>query len=201
MSRTGLLVVIALVPGWLAGCTPDEVVGPIPADPALPALSQAAGSPADIGGVWQLSRELQVTAPDWVAESIFGIEPEGPVTIFRCISSGSMTVTQAGNEFSGTASWVSNDCETHGGQVFSAGFPPIAIQGRISGRSVHLEWTEAGMIVCPHRATVQDLDGQAAGRLQGTGRCILPGHPHSPVPLDPPPAGTSNTLEWVAVRS
>lgn len=201
MSRIGSLIIVALVPGGLIGCTADEVAGPAAADPARSILSEASGSPADISGAWDLSRELQVTAPDWVAESVFGIEPEGPVTVFRCISSGSMTLVQVGSEFSGTASWTSNDCESLGGQVFSAGFPPITIDGRISGRSVQLDWTEAGMLVCPHHATMQDIDDQVAGRLQGTGRCILPGHPRSPVPLDPPPAGTSNTFEWVAVRS
>lgn len=200
MSWIRSLIVVAVVPACIAGCSSDEVVGPAAGDPAVLVFSQSAGAPADISGDWNLSRVHQVTAPDWVAEFIFGIEPEGPVTVFRCVSSGNMTLSQTDGAFTGTAAWASNECETKGGQVFSAGFPPITIDGRITGRSLRFEWTEAGMLVCPQHGVIADSDNGVAGRLRGTGRCIIPGHPLSPVPLEPPPAGTSKTLEWEAVR-
>jgi hypothetical protein len=42
--------------------------------------------------------------------------------------------------------------------------------------------------------------GGVATILKGTGRTVVPGHPHSPVPLDPPPAGTSTMIAWEAIR-
>jgi hypothetical protein len=200
MSRVPPLILAVMVLAWLAGCSPDEMAGPVPDGPAGLVLPQAAGMPIDISGAWDLSRTHQVTAPDWVAELIFGIEPEGPVTLFRCVSSGSMNLTQAGGGFAGTAAWTSNLCETKGGQVFSAGFPPITIEGEIRGGSVRFDWTEAGMLICPHEGVIMEVEGATAVHLSGTGRCVLPGHPLSPVPLDPPPAGTSKTLGWDAVR-
>jgi hypothetical protein len=200
MSRVGsLLVLLVFSPLWLGACSPDDATGPKPGDPAGLAFTQAAG-PVDISGEWSLSRVLQVTAPDWVAVLIFGIEPDGPVTVFRCESVGSMTLSQAGSEFTGTAAWASNACETRGGQVFSAGFPPITIDGQISGRSLRFDWIEPGGLVCPQHGRIGDLANGVAVALSGTGRCIVPGHPLSPVPLDPPPGGTSKTLVWEAVR-
>jgi hypothetical protein len=201
MSRLrSIPVFLAVAPLWLGGCSADDATGPVPGDPAGLAFTQATG-PVDISGEWSLSRILQVTAPDWVAELIFGIEPEGPVTVFWCESVGSMTLSQAGSEFTGAAAWASNECETRGGQVFSAGFPPITIDGQISGRSLPFDWIEPGGLVCPQHGRIGDLANGVAGHLSGTGRCIVPGHPLSPVPLDPPPGGTSKTLMWEAVRS
>jgi hypothetical protein len=201
MSRLrSIPVFLAVAPLWLGGCSADDATGPVPGDPAGLAFTHATG-PVDISGEWSLSRILQVTAPDWVAELIFGIEPEGPVTVFWCESVGSMTLSQAGSEFTGAAAWASNECETRGGQVFSAGFPPITIDGQISGRSLRFDWIEPGGLVCPQHGRIGDLANGVAGHLSGTGRCIVPGHPLSPVPLDPPPGGTSKTLMWEAVRS
>jgi hypothetical protein len=112
-----------------------------------------------------------------------------------------MTLTQSGSSFSGTATQAS-ECRTRGGQVFSPPvFPPIldVAEGTIEGRSVHMLFG-AGDINCPYHATISMEGGQAVS-LNGSGRCIEPGHPLSGIPLDPPDqAGASPTINWEAVR-
>ena len=63
-----------------------------------------------------------------------------------------------------------------------------------------IDLTGAGDINCPYHATISMEGGQAVS-LNGSGRCIEPGHPLSGIPLDPPDqAGASPTINWEAVR-
>ena len=88
-----------------------------------------------------------------------------------------------------------------GGQVFTGALPYVAIAaGQVIGRRVEFMWVEDGMLFCPHHGVVSDVDGGWANQLDGAGRCIVPGHPKSGAPLAPPPAGTSKTVSWTAVR-
>jgi hypothetical protein len=216
MSRIHPLVVLTLLPVWLAGCADDRPLedAPWPGGPTTLALNQSPGaraggvSAADIGGQWTVQRVAQLTAPEWVAVAIFGIEPEGPVTHFRCETVAGMSLTQNGREFTGTASWDAAEnpahhttCETRGGQVFARPSPAITIHGHLNGRSLAFDWVEdGGFLTCPHRGVIVQAQDGTATQLRATGRCIVPGHPQSPVPLDPPPGGTSKVLQWEASR-
>jgi hypothetical protein len=163
--------------------------------PAAPSL-QAALSAADLGGSWTYERELIITAPPWVAELIFGVQPEGSVTRLRCEDTGTLVLNPDGAAtFTGSATKQAGSCTTAGGQTSISGFPDIlVVDGIVRGQSVRFTWLEDGFLVCPYHAVVS---GDA---MNGTGRCVVPGHPQSPVPADPPPAGTSKTVSFRATR-
>lgn len=177
--------------GLVSACTGDT---------AGPAGAQHSMIPAaDLSGSWAFARELKITAPAWVAELVFGVEPEGNVTHIRCTDTGAMALQPDGAGFSGTAWRLEGTCETAGGQVFPQSQSLIQIAGgTVRGRSVHFDWVEDGFLRCPYHAV---LSGDGPERLAGTGRCIVPGHPQSPVPADPPPAGTSKTVRFSAWRT
>jgi hypothetical protein len=134
------------------------------------------------------------------AAPMFGVAPEGPRTILNCESGGVLTINQTGDTFTGSAT-QSSLCETKGGvQVVPPPFPPAldVIDGRINGR--HISFTfGAGPVPCPYTASVR-VTGGSATALVGTGRCIVPGHPQSPLPVPPPPLAPTKTIEWVATR-
>jgi hypothetical protein len=71
--------------------------------------------------------------------------------------------------------------------------------GGLTGHAVKFRFV-AGDLSCPYDGVITDVDQGMATALRATGRCIIPGHPQSPVPLDPPPAGTSKTIVWTATR-
>ncbi len=138
---------------------------------------------ADISGTWLWREDVIFSVAAPTTGVFFGIEPEGPITHFRCHETGTMTLTQSGSSFSGTASQAS-ECRTRGGQVFSPPVFPSSLdvaEGRIEGHSVHMLFG-AGDINCPYHATISMEAGQAVS-LNGSGRCIEPGHPHSGIPL------------------
>jgi hypothetical protein len=193
MRRTVLLVIgILALAGVSAGCDAD-VSRPAPADGVH--MRHADVAVIDVDGSWRFERELKLTVPPWAAELVFGIAPEGNVTHIRCESGGSMAIDQDGSTFTGMASY-SGACRTAGGQVFTTSRPAIVIAaGVVRGRSIEFVWVEDGFLNCPHHAVVSSDD------LSGTGRCVVPGHPQSPVPLDPPPGGTSKTVSFRAWRS
>lgn len=163
-------------------------------------------SPASVSGSWNWSAIEHLTVPPFVAQVLFLIEPEGPVTQLRCESSGTLMLVQSGTSFSGTGTQAAV-CETGGGHVFvsppSGTAPSVAISdGRITGNALRFVVNPGGGdLACPFQGRITEADGATAMALRATGRCIVPGHPQSPVPLDPPPAGTSKTLQWVATRS
>lgn len=186
----------------VAACSADGISG-TPARAVFPAAApdQSAAPAPVIDGTWSWSRVVQLTAPPWVAQLIFGIVPEGPVTHIRCESTGFMTLNQSSGSFSGSASTSTNDCETSGGQLFAGALPAVLIaDGKVNGRRVEFAWVEDGMLFCPYHGVASDVDGGLANQMDGTGRCIVPGHPKSGAPLPPPPAGTSKTLSWTAAR-
>ena len=205
-SAHGLMGTVKRV--WWAGivavaaCSADGISG-LPATAVFPAAApdQSAALALAIDGAWNWTRVVRLTAPPWVAQQIFGIVPEGPVTHIRCESTGLMTLNQTNESFSGSASTNTNDCETNGAQIFTGTLPAVLItDGQVTGRRVEFMWVEDGMLFCPHHGVASGADGGLANQLDGTGRCIVPGHPKSAAPLPPPPAGTSKTVSWTAAR-
>lgn len=176
----------------------------LPAMALAPAGPAAASppSPADVSGSWNWSRVEQLTFPAWVATDIIGIQPEGPTTVARCQGSGTMSLIQADASFTGTFVQTAQECTTQGGQAFQdpAAFVPVAIdEGRIRGQSIGL-LLDGVVVDCLYHAVISEVQAGVALALAGVGRCIVPGHPKSELPLDPPPAGTSTTLSWEAWR-
>lgn len=193
MRSSGFAVLAPLAAAaLLAGCQ-ESALAP---HEAVESLSAAVS--ADVDGSWSFTRVLQLTAPEWVARDVFGVEPEGPVTHIRCETDGSMEIVQSGTTFSGVAA-MDNSCRTHGGQVFESDAVVadiLIVDGVIRGRSLAWTFIEDGFLICPHHAVLAP-----AGTMQGTGRCIVPGHPQGPVPAPPPPAGTSKTISFTAWRN
>jgi hypothetical protein len=180
----------------LGGCSADA-----PTEPGIvPAHAvAAAASPIDVAGDWQWTREERLTFPPFAALAIFGVQPEGQRTIATCHTEGTITFDQAGTSFSGTEVTVASTCETQGGQTFAID-PAARITGSVVGR-VSLHMTFHGMVPCLLHAVARDITDGVANRLAGGGRCVIPGHPQSPVPgFDPPPLGTEVITSWTAVR-
>jgi hypothetical protein len=167
-------------------------------------LSAHANTPAsaDVGGDWRWSVELALSFPDWVAAGVFGIQPEGPITTARCAMTGTMTLIQDDDTFTGTSLITGGGCLTRGGQAFMGIVAPEAIvDGRITGRS--LGWRQVvagGLVACRLHAVIADEQAGLATVLDGGGPCIVPGHPKLDDPFDPPPGGTQSILSWTAVR-
>lgn len=168
---------------------------------------RSARAPIDVSGDWNWTREEILSVPaDWAF--IFGLQPEGPITHFRCELEGVISLDQNGNTLSGVEVETDSRCETRGGQVVVQ--PGLGVQipiseGRVVGRNVHLLIGDA-ILPCPVRAIVEEIDGGSAVSMRGTGRCTIPGHPKSdapegsPLDLDPPPKGTEKILRWEATR-
>lgn len=180
------------------------------ADPTSPAIDESdhvavlggssnAQAPVDISGAWDWHETGRVNLTVEAA-TMFGVTPEGPRTHITCESGGTLTIVQTGDTFTGFAT-QSSLCESNGGQVFvPAPFPPAldVVDGRINGR--HIEFVfGAGPIPCPYKASAR-VEGGAVAALVGTGRCIVPGHPQSPLPVPPPPVAPTKTIRWVATR-
>jgi hypothetical protein len=123
------------------------------------------------------------------------------VTHVTCHDSGVMTLAQSGATFSGSATQAGT-CETRGGQVVAAPFPALVniVDGTINGRSIHFLFGSDDFSFCPYIGTIAVLDGGLAVELRASGRCIAPGHPQNPLPVDPPPV-PNKTLTWQARRS
>lgn len=196
-----LAAVAALV---LAGCAGD---GPVALDSersmaASASMAQSPGAPLDISGSWVWTREEHLNLSAWAAANIFGIQPEGPMTIARCTFVGTMEVIQTGTTFEGAYDLTGGGCVTRGEEPFAGpSGPPEPFTGRITGRSVRL-WIDGFLVDCVHHAVVSKAQGNRAVAMEGSaGRCIIPGHPKSTVPgFDPPPAGTEVFTSWLATR-
>jgi hypothetical protein len=166
-----------------------------------------AKSTIDVAGTWDWRREELLTVPADFA-FIFGIEPEGPITHFRCDVEGVITLVQSDDALSGVEVETASSCETRGGQVFAQPGLGLSIpihEGRVIGRVVKLLIGDP-VLPCPIRAVVEEAANGTAVSMRGTGRCIIPGHPKSdapegsPLDLDPPPRGTEKIVVWEATR-
>jgi hypothetical protein len=194
MQRIPLVAAaLALV---LGGCSADA-----PTEPGmLPAYAvAAAASPISVAGDWHWTREERLTFPPFAALAIFGVQPEGERTVATCHAEGTISFNQDGTSFSGTEVTVAGICETQGGQAFAID-PAASVAGEVVGR-VSLHMIFQGMVPCLLHAVARDITDGVANALAGGGRCIIPGHPQSPVPgFDPPPLGTEVITSWNAVR-
>jgi hypothetical protein len=204
MLRMRILLSLVLAPACLAGCSDGEAVGPDALSSGAAAallLTGASGSTVDISGDWTWSNLEVLAFPPFVA-ALLGIDAEGRLTHARCESAGTMTLMQTGAAFEGTAIRTFNSCATKGGQPFQQPSSNFDIaHGRITGGSIHFSFSSPLVTPCPHHAVVSAVQDGVVGALSGTGRCILPGHPHSDVPFSTdPPLGTSKTVRWEAVR-
>ena len=202
IGRTTALALLALGIACTDGAAPTAPDGGAnePGDTTpLANAPLAAAAPIDISGTWDWHEVSRVVLTEEAAP-MFDVTPEGPRTILNCESGGTLTINQVGNTFTGFAT-QSSLCETKGGvQVVPPVFPPAldVIDGRINGR--HISFTYgAGPIPCPYTASIR-MTGGTAEALVGTGRCIIPGHPQSPLPVPPPPIAPGKTIEWVATR-
>ena len=159
----------------------------------------------DVSGSWNWSGTGHLTVPSSEVERLLGIVPEGPITHLRCDASGTMELSQVGQSFSGSATRNTSRCETGGGQALALPtltFPnalPV-VEGLITGRAVHVLIGAVAGVGCPHNGAILDVEEGVATELRVAGRCIIPGHPRSPVPRDPPPAGTSHDTSFVVRR-
>lgn len=201
MSESRTFVAVAIGIALIAGCSETEITEASP--DRSPLMSAHGGASIDISGDWLWSREEHLIFPAWVAELIFGIQPEGPTTSARCSGSGTMSLVQTGNTFSGVATSEGGQCTTRGGQVFAGVAPnePI-VDGQIRGKSVRFHLIGAGGSVdCAMHAVISEIQAGTASALTGGGHCIVPGHPKSPIPLDPPPGGVQNEASFTANRA
>jgi hypothetical protein len=207
MRATSVTSVTALVVFLVACSRADRIASGALATPAVPIGPSAVVTSAvpDVSGSWNWSGAGHLTIPASDVERLLGIEPEGPITHLRCEATGTMEVSQAGTVFNGSATRSTSRCETGGGRVLAlptATFPETLriAEGLIEGRAVHFLFGAVAGLGCPHNGAIQNVVEGVATELRATGRCIIPGHPQSPVPRDPPPAGTSHDTSFVATR-
>ena len=201
-SSIATLLLVACSDGGRARSEPSATY------PTAPTASSAvaAGAVPDVSGAWNWTGAGQLTIPAVFVGRLLGIQPEGPITHVRCESAGTMRLVQSGATFTGLATRTTSWCETGRGHVFelpATTFPtslPVA-HGLITGRAVHFVLGSVAGLGCPHNGAVTAIDDGTATTLRVTGRCIIPGHPQSPAPVDPPPAGTSHDTSFVATRS
>lgn len=209
MTRSLKLLTLTMGAAWIAGCSDSGITDASSAEAdehGGPGSAQASAGPtADLDGSWNWSSEEHLTFPDWVALAVFGFTPqqiEGPTMSGRCENEGTLTLVQTDAAFTGVLTQTAHQCVTKGGQPFQdpGAFVPVAIvEGQIRGRSLRF-LRDGFMVDCPQHGVISEIQGGVANALKGTAHCVVPGHPKSDVPLDPPPAGTSKTLSWQAVR-
>lgn len=200
-SSLGMLLLVACSDGDRAPLSPSVNYPNVPNQPS----AKVSGSAPDVSGTWIWGGGGHITVPASVVKRLFGIEPEGPITHLRCETSGTMELVQSGTAFSGVATRTAGSCKTVAGLVFVP--PPTAwstslpvAEGLITGRGVHFLFGSVAGLGCPHNGAISNVDAGTATELTANGRCIIPGHPESPAPLDPPPLGTSHDTSFVARR-
>ena len=156
-------------------------------------------SAVDVSGEW-VTRGEYVIHLKGDAAAFFGVQPEGPRTHLSCEFTGTFSVVQSGATFGGTYTEAGR-CETPGGQTTRVDVLGELVGGTVSGRSIHYTLLESGgvPVECPQQGAIVELENGVARRLQGSGRCIEPGHPHSILDVPPPRLGPNRQL-WEAAR-
>ncbi|MGH7564783.1 MAG: hypothetical protein ACREK5_10230 [Gemmatimonadota bacterium] len=105
--------------------------------------AQVSASDVDVSGEWNWRNVEVLKMPVFVAIAV-GVIPEGRNTHARCESAGTMTLSQAGTTFEGTATREFNSCETKNGQSFQQPQSFFSItDGSIKGRSIHFTWSRS----------------------------------------------------------
>jgi hypothetical protein len=193
--RSGAAVAITL---FVPACSGDSPLAPVGPDAAA-AGHVAAADYIEVGGAWTLSQTNHLTFPPFVAQLVFGVEPEGQTTVATCQIQGTMELSQEGRTFVSTELNTTAVCKTRGGQTFHPQ-PATQIAGEIVGRQA-LRMTHEGLVSCRYDGAAGDVTDGVAGTLRARGHCVVPGHPKSGIPgFDPPPAGTEIITSWTAER-
>lgn len=199
------LFALAIALASLAACSDGGITDVSPAANPLMGVHANGGASIDLRGQWTWSDAETLILPAWAMAIAFPtVEAEGPTTHIRCESTGTMTLEQIGNEFSGESVRTTHECVTRGGQVFGGGaaafLPQPITDGQIRGRSIVMH-RFGNNTNCVYHGVISGVQGGTATALNGGAQCIVPGHPKSVLPLDPPPGGVDKVLEWTAVRS
>lgn len=86
---------------------------------------------------------------------LFGIQREGPTTIARRHTSGTLALVQSGTALTGVSIVTAHECVTRGGQVFQDPliFVPNGVTGQVSGRRVALS-LDGPVVDCVWQAVV-----------------------------------------------
>jgi hypothetical protein len=145
-SRLAVLGIIVLVLTGVSGAGSEDTN-----------VAPAAACTYRISGTWQWE-ELNISVVPGFVAGLIGLEDEGPTLHLTCESGGTMSFTQDGNTFSGSAT-QGGECITQGGQGPFYPFPSsLAItNGEITGRSIRFQFgtcTYRGRLVVDHNCSV-----------------------------------------------
>jgi hypothetical protein len=145
----------------------------------------------DISGDWDYEVEVRLVFPGFVAPD-FGYEPEGPTLHLSCTGSGTFEIVQDGSSYTSVSNQAEASCQTLGGQLGPAPWPPgpATSTGTISGRSLHYaaDPDPAG-ISCSGNGVVKEVAGGMATEIHLRGGCDL-----SPLPFNPAQAKNAYVL-------
>ena len=156
-------------------------------------MHPSAATAPSIAGDWVWSHRTVFVVPTPVAATVVPAAVHdhltGPVTRIECVVSGTMTLVQAGPQFSGTSTQLS-DCALKTGPGFAM---PIVYQspfevsnGTITGRSFTFNVGDG----CLNRGNLLVTDGVVTG-WRATGACEIP------IPVQP---AVAKTIIWRAER-
>jgi hypothetical protein len=199
-SMRGHYMLPALSALVIVGCDGGVATGP---DDPSAARAENVGSgganPLDVSGEWVTSGEYVIHL-NGEAAAFFGVQQEGPRTHLSCEFTGTFSVVQTGSTFGGSYTEAGH-CETAGGLTTQVNVGGEIVGGTVRGHSIHYALLEIGgvPVECPQQGAIVEIEGGIAQRLQGSGRCIEPGHPHAILDVPPPRSGPNRQL-WEAAR-
>jgi hypothetical protein len=160
----------------LTGC--DSLTDAVTAD----GLDLHAAATVDVSGDWLYEVEVFLVFPGFVAPE-FGYESESPVLQFRCTGSGTAQFDQDGTSFILVSNQIEASCETPGGQVGPAPWPPgpATSFGTLNGRSLHYaSQPDAAGITCGGNGVVKEVVAGTATEIHLRGGCDLSAFPFRP---------------------